>query len=76
MGGETDGNAPPTARTRPHPNRHTHTHRTDGIAGDSPTANGGLRPNDSIVDFEMDAQIVINAAMVDEAGMEVEDGFS
>ena len=72
--GETDENAPPTARTRPHPNRHTHARRTVGIVDDSPlTTAGSQQPSDSIVDTDMDARSVINAAMVDEAGMGVED---
>ena len=63
------------ARTRPHRNRHTHAHRSVGIVDDSPltTAEGGQQPSDSIVDTDMDAWIVIKAAMVDEAGMGVED---
>ena len=59
------------------PNRHTHARRTVGIADNSPltTAEGGQKPNDSIVDTDMDARIVVNAAMVDGAGMGIEDSI-
>ena len=73
--GKIDKNAPPTTYSRSHPNRHTHARLTVGIVGNSPltTAEGSQQPSDSIVDTDMDARSVINAAMVDEAGMGVED---
>ena len=48
----------------------THTRRVVGIVDDSPltTTEGGQQPYGLVVDTDMDTRIVINAAMVDEAG--------
>lgn len=72
----------PTARTRPHLNAQTHTHARDhphrravGIVEDSPlpTVEAG-QPSDSI-ETDIDAHIIINAVVVDDAVMGVEDGI-
>ena len=59
---ETEENAPRTARTKSHPNRHTRARYIAGTVDDLPTAESGQQPNDSIVDTNMVARIVINAA--------------
>jgi hypothetical protein len=51
--------------------------RAVGIVDDLPlpTTEAGQQASDSIVDIDMDTRIIINAALVDDGGMGVEDGI-